>query len=90
MTVYQNLNKQRQFNIFGSHTVATQLIKSMLKQFRDVPIMLKNSPIVQAWRHLTLHSLYIEGAGNARLLLLAYAHCSHLRLYRLLLIQHLA
>ena len=35
-------------------------LKSMLKWYRDLPIMLKNSPIMQARWHLTLHLLYSE------------------------------
>ena len=46
----------------------------MLKWCRDLPIMLKNSPSMQPWLHLTLPLLYSKGVGGATLLLFAYAH----------------
>jgi len=42
----------------------------MLKQCKDLPIMLKNIhvAIMQAWQHLALHLLYSERLDSARLL----------------------
>ena len=68
MTVYQNLNKQTQFNIFGSHSYAVDKIYAQTVQGRAN--YAKNSPIVQAWWHLTLCSLYIEGVDYYCLLML--------------------
>ena len=66
-------------------------LKSMLKWYRDLPIMLKNSPIMQARWHLTLHLLYSEEEQvmpdyyYAQLLI--YVPCySYLSLYPQLLI----
>ena len=46
IAVYQHLNIKAQFNFWLP--IAVYLIKSMFKQCKELPIMLKNSPIVHS------------------------------------------
>ena len=53
-------------NLMCLASLSNEVDKIYAKTCRDLLIMLKYSPILQAWQHPTLHVLHNKGAGNAR------------------------